>query len=121
MKHIFIYLILLFPPLLGCGQRIDCNSLPPHYNSYEQALKEITHADFKLHQTCNTSSSSWIRAAEYYSCDGQTGFFLFKTDKRWYIHDEVPISVWNGFKAANSRGSYYNHNIKKKYRLVVGD
>lgn len=117
-RRSFIYVVLLLLPLLSCGQGVSCDSLPPHYDSYGQALKSIRHASFHLHESCNTSSSSWIRGAEYYSCDGRTGFFLLKTDKQWYIHRDVPVTVWNGFKSASSRGSYYDNNIKGRYYFV---
>jgi hypothetical protein len=112
----YLLLLLLTFSFSSCHSQ-SCDSLPSHYVSYQQALTTIRHASFKIHQTCNTSSSSWIRAAEYYSCDGQTGFFVFKTDKQWYIHAGVPLSVWEGFKKADSRGRYYNQNIKYKYHF----
>lgn len=95
----------------------NCDSLPAHYSSYNQAMNIVRHTHFRIHETCNTSTSSWIRGAEYYSCDGQTGYFLFKTDKKWYIHSGVPISVWKGFEDASSRGSYYDHHIRYRYRF----
>ena len=33
-----------------------------------------------------------------------------------YIYDNVPLSVWEGFKNAPSKGSYYATNIRGKYR-----
>ncbi|MCL6524958.1 MAG: KTSC domain-containing protein [Thermoflavifilum sp.] len=112
------YLPVLFFVILciSCDSK-NCDSLPAHYSSYTQAVNIIRHTHFKIHDTCHTSSSSWIRAAEYYSCDGQTGYFLFKTDKQWYIHAAVPISVWQEFKDAQSRGSSYDHYIKGRYRF----
>lgn len=33
-----------------------------------------------------------------------------------YIYDNVPLSVWEGFKNAPSKGNYYATNIRGKYR-----
>ncbi|MFN6115154.1 MAG: KTSC domain-containing protein [Flavobacteriales bacterium] len=30
---------------------------------------------------------------------------------------DVPLNVWQGFKEASSFGTYYNANIKRRYRL----
>lgn len=106
------------PLVIPSRGTLNCSDLPAHYLSYEQALKLISSAHYKFSDKCSTPQSSWIREAEYYSCDKQTGFFLFKTDKQWYIHEGVPIAIWKGFKAANSHGSYYDHYIRKKYQLV---
>lgn len=114
MKYL---IIVLFSFLSITCHSQSCDSLPAHYSSYRQAVKTVRHTHFKLHETCNTSSSSWIRTAEYYSCDGQTGYFLIKTDKHWYIHAGMPVEVWEGFKNADSRGLYYNYHIKHKYQF----
>ena len=61
------------------------------------------------------------KGASYYSCDGQTGYLIIETDKQPYIHAGVPSSAWNGFKIASSFGSYFDHNIKGRYRLNLLD
>ncbi|MBK7560886.1 MAG: KTSC domain-containing protein [Chitinophagaceae bacterium] len=32
----------------------------------------------------------------------------------------MPVDLWKGFKNASSKGSYYDHNIKGRYRLPLG-
>lgn len=98
---------------------LDCNNLPTKYSSYDEAIQLITTTTFKINESVNTSRSSWIRGANYYSCDGLYGFLIIKTDRNDYIHSNVPISVWEGFKNANSFGSYYDHYIKFQYRFKL--
>lgn len=100
-------------------QAQDCHQLPTSFTSYQQAEKMVKAADFKIYDSVNTSKSSWIRGAEFYSCDGRTGFFIFKTDSKAYIYKDLPIEVWQGFKNAASFGSYYNSFIKGKWRMVI--
>ena len=102
---------------ITCGQ--DCNKLPASYTSYVQASQLIKSSTFKMHESVNTSKSSWVRGADYYSCDGQEGYLIIKADDRDYIHQNVPIDTWNGFKKASSFGSYYNNFIKGNYRLTL--
>jgi len=108
----FFFSSLLF---LGACSGTDCDQLPKKYSSYTEAVKTIKSAHFKMEESINTSKSSWVRGAEYYSCDGATGFFILKTDKQDYLYSGVPSETWQGFKTAESFGSYYDHNIKHKY------
>jgi hypothetical protein len=95
----------------------DCNSLQSNFSSYNEAINIIESTKFTLTDYVNTTNSSWIREAYFYSCDKNFGYFVIKTNKNMYIHKDLPTSVWNGFKNANSFGSYYNNNIKNRYQL----
>ena len=95
----------------------NCANLPTSFSSYTEALERIRSASFRIAEEQNTDESSWVRGAEFYSCDGSTGFFILRTDDREYIHVDVPVAVWQGFKDASSFGTYYNTNIKRRYRL----
>jgi len=97
----------------------NCKTLPIEFDSYEQAIRLVKSSTFKIEESLNTSKSSWIRGASYFSCDRKTGFLIFKTDDREYIHQNVPIDIWNGFKNASSFGSYYNRYIKGRYQLSL--
>lgn len=80
-------------------------------------MEQIRSATFLIAEELNTDESSWVRGAEFHSCDGTTGFFILRTADRDYIHVDVPVAVWQGFKEASSFGSYYTANIKRRYRL----
>lgn len=110
--RIFFLFSLLF--LVACNGT-DCGQLPKKYSNYDDAVKTIKAAHFKVEESVNTSKSSWVRGAAYYSCDGVTGFFILKTDNQFYLYSGVPSEIWQGFKNSESFGSYYNHNIKHKY------
>ncbi len=98
---------------------VSCNSLPSSFASYDAAVSAVESADFEFTDNANTSKSSWIRAARFYSCNNADGYFIIETDKGNYLHQGVPITVWESFKAADSFGSFYNANIKHQYRLVL--
>jgi len=115
MNRIFqIIAIALFSLFYNCTGG-DCEQLPANYSSYAEAIQTIQSAHFKIAESINTSKSSWIRGASYYSCDGNTGFFIIKTDRGDYIHSNMPIDIWEEFKNAKSYGSYYNQFIKHRY------
>ena len=99
-------------------QSDDCSKLG-NFKSYDEAISKVKETTFKLSESFDTNKSSWIRRASYYSCDGQKGYLIIETDQRPYIHAGVPLSAWNGFKMASSFGSYYDHNIKGRYRLNI--
>ena len=96
MKTIIYFFLLLQFSLSGLGQ--NCNSVPKHFSSYESAIAYIKKAEFKFKDEVNTSKSSWIRSASFYSCDGKTGYFIFGTDTKEYIHVGMPIDIWTELK-----------------------
>lgn len=107
--------------LLFCTQvqSQSCTNLPEKFYSYTEAISAIQKANFKTTDQLPFGKSSWIKNANYYSCDGYYGFFVYTTDKgKEYIHEKVPMKVWIEFKNASSSGSYYVGNIKGRYRLV---
>jgi len=97
----------------------DCDELPSTFSSYEEALVKIFNANFRYSDNITITNSSWIRSASYYSCDGNLGFFIIKTDKQYYIHKDLPISVWKSFKSSTSFGTYYSHYIKSEYQFLI--
>jgi hypothetical protein len=101
------------------GAQKDCANLPGSFKSYNEACLLVRSSSFKLHESVNTSKSSWIRGADFYSCDGKNGFMIITTERGEYIHQGVPIKIWNEFKEAGSLGSYYTNVIKSNYRLLL--
>ena len=118
MKTSFILFVAVI--LLSCNSQ-DCETLPKSFKSYNNAVNTVEHASFNYKDGVNTSKSSWIRDADYYSCDNTVGFLIIETDSRSYIYQNVPISIWKEFKQASSFGRYYNSRIKGKYRLSLNN
>ena len=116
MKYISV-LILLLTCIICRGQ--DCDKLVSTFQSYTNALNTISKTRFKISESANTSSSSWIRSAKYFSCGGSTGFLIIEANSQNYIHQNVPFNIWNSFKNSPSFGQYYNKFIKNRYRLYL--
>ncbi|MCM8569699.1 KTSC domain-containing protein [Gramella jeungdoensis] len=110
--------ILLMALLCSCQGQQNCRDLPQQFESYYTAKDKISNAAFKVEDTFNTSRSSWIKNAHYYSCNGRTGFLIISTKTDSYIHQNVPVALWNEFKVASSLGRFYNLNLKNKYQLT---
>ncbi len=117
MKKLLIYGLFLIC-IAACTAQ-DCNTLPTTFNSYNAAMAAVKAATFSLSESVNTAKSSWIRGANYYSCNRKVGYFILKTDKQSYIYANMPINIWNGFKNASSFGSYYNDKIIDRYELIL--
>lgn len=118
MKQIF-FTIGLFLTIQFVGYGQSCKDLPDKFYSYSQAINAIQNAIFKTTGNLPFGKSSWITSANFYSCDGYTGYLVYSTDKgKEYVHEKVPLRVWTEFKNASSSGSYYVSNIKGRYRLV---
>lgn len=108
---------LLSIVLQSCNSQ-DCGNLPERFSSYSQAISLVKRCNFIITESANASNSSWITSANYFSCDGYTGYLIYKTNRGYeYIHSGIPIYIWQGFKNSTSKGSYYNAYIKNRYRL----
>ena len=120
MKKLIHYLLLLgvLINFTSCNSQ-SCNELPTNLTNYKHAVSVVKYTDFTIEDSVDTSRSSWIKSASFYSCDTKTGFLLVKIKSSEYIHQNVPISVWESFKKADSFGSFYNYNIKGKYQLII--
>jgi hypothetical protein len=70
----------------------------------------------QIDETIQTPQSSWISSASYSSSDGNTGNFTLRANNRVYVYEDVPFEIWEEFKQADSKGGYYNANIKGKYK-----
>ncbi len=119
-----MYLRKLFVVVLISAVSISCNSqncseLKNDFSSYQEANELIRKTEFTFYDECNTSKSSWILNAEYYSCDERTGYFFIKTKSKTYIHKDLPKKLWNEFRNAKSFGKFYNAEIKGKYQLII--
>jgi len=116
MKRLLIFLLSAIA--VSCSSQ-NCKTLPQNFTSYYAAINIIENSSFKIEETANTSNSSWITSAKYYSCDGISGYFIYTTTNKKYIHEDVPIEIWQGFKNADSKGSYYDHFIRGNYRIKI--
>ena len=88
-------------------------------NEFHEAIATVKKLHFTVDEDVNTSRSTFIQAAHYYSCDGKTGYFIIKIKDFEYIHENMPIAVWKGFKGSSSFGTFYNLNIRNKYQMIV--
>ena len=119
-KWVIVFCVLILNSGFVIAQSNNsCKSLPESFSSYEQALHQVNNVVFKIHESVDTIKSSWVRTVSFYSCDGQVGFLIMKTGGKSYIHQNVPIEIWNELKNADSFGSYYNEKIKHNYRISI--
>jgi hypothetical protein len=113
-KIIFIFFLFI----TSCSKK-DCSDIYFNFTSYKNAIEVVQNTSFQIEEQVNTDSS-WIDSIEYYSCDELTGYLIINTKKGGsYIHENVPIQVWNEFENAESYGRFYNQNIKGNYYLEI--
>ncbi len=115
----FTNIIIAFSLIICSCKSQNCSVLTNEYETFEKAKEIIQKTKFAFTDNLNTDKSSWIRSGTYYSCDLKVGYFLYETDKEIYIHQNLPVEIWNELKQASSLGSYYNRNIKHKYQLTI--
>lgn len=116
MKYLFLVLSLC---IFASAQSQNCKDLPDLFNSQQSALNKVELSKFNLKESIDTSKSSWIIGLSFYSCNKKIGFLILKTKSQKYIHQEVPVLLWEKLKNSTSFGAFYNHNIKGKYKIRV--
>ena len=112
-------LFLSFCLTITIGFSQSCENLKTTFESYPEAKSIVTKTNFNISEELDTSKSSWLRSASYFSCDKQTGYLIIYTDKKSYIHANVPLRTWQSFKNAESFGSFYSKNIRGNYKLKL--
>ena len=116
IKIIFPICIGLF--LIATVQcQTSCFDRPGRFTTFQAAISSVKSTSFKYVESINTSGSSWIEKLVYYSCDGKTGYLIMGTKGREYIHADLPIDIWNRLKVAQSKGKFYNNQIRFKYKM----
>jgi hypothetical protein len=115
-KTLLLYFLVI--PLLGYSQN-NCKDLPKTFYSYNEAINKVKTSKFSFVDNVNTSNSSFINSAYYYSCDGMTGYLIISLNNKEYIHSGLPIKIWLSFKNSESLGSFYSKNIRYRYRLTL--
>ena len=111
--------IIYFWVILTSCVKIDCNKIPEEFVQYESGIKFVKTSSFQITDKIKTPSSSWIIGAQFYSCDNTVGFLVIVTQKKEYLHQGVPVEVWQNFKNANSYGEFYNKFLKGKFKLKM--
>ncbi|MCO4293797.1 KTSC domain-containing protein [Solitalea sp. MAHUQ-68] len=119
MKSLLLTISLILS--LGSTYSQNCHQLPKHYSSYEQAISLIKKSDFVVKEQVLTPESSFINNVGYYSCDGYLGFMIITMNGKSYLYANVPLSIWKGFKIAESKGKYYHAYINGRYKFSLTD
>lgn len=113
-----IFTILLFTFLIPLANLMASDR--PSFNSYDDAISWVRNNHGLSKDSVDTSKSSWIRGAEYYSDGSGYGFLILNMKGKEYIWEDVPIIIWNGFKKADSFGKYYHRHIRGRYYMELG-
>lgn len=75
-----------------------------------------------VEEVMDTSGSSWIEQAAFAAePDSDTGLLIIQIKGEKITYLDVPRSVWEEFKAADSAGKYYGERIKQKYERQTGE
>lgn len=93
MKKLTLIGMILFT-VTPCTSKY-CKDLPSQFSSFNQAVIEVKSANFPLEEKVKTTKSEE------------------------YIHQNVPLSVCEQFKKADSFGKFYISNMKGSYQLKL--
>jgi hypothetical protein len=112
-----IFLLFLLVVILSSCSNPNCSELPYSFESYENAIERIQGSTYEYSDNFTASESSWINSFEYFSCDGVTGYLIMHTGGREYLHSNVPIEIWLELMDSDSKGEFYNSNLRGKFQM----
>ncbi len=116
-KTFFLWVLPLF---ISCSGQ-DCTELPGKFDNYEEAIKQVLNAEFAIEQEADVRESSFIESAEYFNCGGSTGFLIMNMSDKDYLFQGVPISTWEEFKKAESKGGYFHQVLKGRFKVNLNN
>jgi hypothetical protein len=117
---LIIAIVLCVLLLSSCGKTeaevkyISVAPTPMPTTSAGTPINEDFHPDVEMIDTPDSTCFSSI------GWDASTGTLVvtFRDSGASYAYDEIPRSVWDGLRNADSMGGYYNKNIKGHYDCV---
>jgi hypothetical protein len=127
MKSVYLIIFLSIFSLAGnlCAQvehnypyksgYTNCDSLQTLSPDFTKAQHAIEISTWRFKQSLKLNRLYGIHRAQFYSCDGQTGFLIVFSANKNCIYKIVPISVWNEFLKASDPEKYLEEVINKKY------
>ena len=116
MMNLYYSIILLFFTSSVNAQLKHCEELPAKFENYNKAIYLIENTKFTFVDAVNTSTSTEIKAAEFFSCNEENGYLFIKLNNKTLVYNKIPIDIWFDLKNSNSFGKYYNENIKEQYK-----
>lgn len=116
MAKLILMIALLFFGAYLNAEKENCSQINGEWKSDKAAIERIENTTFKI-QDSILPNESWMKIAQYYSCDDEYGYLIVKSEKKTFIHQDVPKAIWATLKNARSIGGYYNFYIKDKYKV----
>lgn len=100
----------------GCSAEVSERTVEASVRTTSQGTPIVDEETFSI-ETERTPGSSCFSEIGY---DNNTGDLIvtFRDSGVSYVYGEVPKSVWEELKSADSMGSYYNKEIKGSYDCV---
>ena len=117
MKRPALLIFLIFAGMILNAQIDNCAHTNTSWKNEAEAIETVENGSFARIEMIEGEDASWVESVHFYSCDEGYGFLIVKGKRKRFIHQNVPLKVWENFKSAHSKGGYYNFYIKNKFKL----
>jgi hypothetical protein len=117
MKKTLVLIFLISLGIILNAQIDNCVHTNTNWKSEKEAIRTIESESFAKTEEIEGDIDSWMVSAHYYSCNEDFGFLIVKGQKKSFVHQNVPVAIWQALKDARSKGGYYNFYIKNKFQL----
>jgi hypothetical protein len=117
MKRFVLLITLIMIGLYLNAQEFGCSNMSANWKSEKEAIRRIENTIFNSSESIVPDENSWMTSAHFYTCDNEFGYLIVKSEKKTFVHQDVPIVKWNALKGARAIGGFYNFYIKDLYKL----
>jgi hypothetical protein len=93
----------------------ECEELIKMLETEKDQHRTLQSFEFNFRESFETPAVRGIQKADYYSCNGKSGYLLVNRHNRALLFKDFPIDQWFEFKFANSPENFYSSMIKYNY------
>ena len=117
VKKSTLLIIIFFAGLYLDASEDRCSLFQENWKSEKEAVKYIENTTFLSSESLTPNENSWVTSVRFYTCNEESGYLIIKSINKTFVHQEVPMDIWNALKKTRTTGGYYNFYIKNNYKL----
>ncbi len=94
-------------------EKTNCDSIMISGIDTVRVITLINNSAFRFEQSFRLTRKNGLQKASYYSCDGLTGFLVFKYKNKDYYRDGINIHDWENLKKSPDPEGVIKHTYLK--------
>lgn len=94
-------------------EKTNCDSIMISGMDTVRVISLINNSSFRIEQSFRLTRKNGLQKASYYSCDGLTGYLVFKYKNKEYYREGINIHDWENLKKSPDPEGVIKHTYLK--------